>query len=73
MVKVLTVTELKRRTPEDLQKLSDDLRQQVRVARFEVRSGQLRRHRQLRALKHSIAKVETVRTELKKKSASTTK
>lgn len=60
MSKVVTVAELRRKSPADRQALVAQLRRQLREARFEQRGGSLKKVRSIRVLRHSIAKVLTV-------------
>jgi len=60
MPKVVTVAELRRKSPADRQSLVAQLRRQLREARFEQRGGSLKKVRTIRELRRSIAKVLTI-------------
>ena len=67
MANVTTVKELRRKSPQELGKMSESLREQLRVLRFEIRAGQQRKVHQARQVPRSIAKVLTTINEMKKK------
>jgi large subunit ribosomal protein L29 len=67
MANEITVKELRRKSPQELEKMSQDLREQMRVLRFEIRAGQQRKVHQVEQMRRSIAKVLTISNEMKKK------
>jgi ribosomal protein L29 len=67
MANAITVKELRRKSPQELAKMSQDLREQLRVLRFEIRAGQQRKVHQASLVRRSIAKVLTISNEMKKK------
>jgi ribosomal protein L29 len=67
MANEITVKELRRKSPQELEKMSQSLREQMRVLRFEIRAGQQRKVHQAELIRRSIAKVLTISNEMKKK------
>ncbi len=64
MANVMTVKDLRKKTPSDLGKLHVQLEDQLRAKQFEARSGQLKKMHEIKALRRSIAKVQTILAEL---------
>lgn len=60
MTSVLTIADLRKKKPSELGKLSAQLREQLRAKQFEAKTGQLKKMHEIKALRRSIAKVETV-------------
>jgi ribosomal protein L29 len=68
MANVMTVADLRKRNPSDLGKLLLQMQEQLRAKQFEARSGQLKKMHEIKVLRRSIAKVQTVWAQLNKKS-----
>jgi len=64
MTNILTITDLRKKTPADLDALTVQLQEQLRALQFEVRTSQLKKVHQVKVLRRSIAKVLTVKSEL---------
>lgn len=63
MANVLTISDLRKKTPGELGKLVGQLQDQLRSKQFESRSGQLKKVHEVKVLRRSIAKVMTVQAE----------
>ncbi|MDP2587337.1 MAG: 50S ribosomal protein L29 [bacterium] len=64
MTSILTISDLRKKTPADLDALTVQLQEQLRALQFEVRTSQLKKVHQVKVLRRSIAKVLTVKSEL---------
>lgn len=60
MANVLTISDLRKKKPSELGKLSAQLREQLRAKQFEAKTGQLKKMHEVKVLRRSVAKVETV-------------
>lgn len=67
MSSVVTVRDLRRKTPRELQKILTQLRDQMRELSFELRIGHVKKVHGARQLRKSIAKVLTIQHEQKQK------
>ncbi|MFO0704478.1 MAG: 50S ribosomal protein L29 [Candidatus Andersenbacteria bacterium] len=60
MANILTVADLRKRSASDLTKLLSQMHEQLRAKQFEARSGQLKKMHEIKSLRRSIAKVQTI-------------
>ncbi|MFO0702878.1 MAG: 50S ribosomal protein L29 [Candidatus Andersenbacteria bacterium] len=61
MPKVLSLSDIRRKSPQERTSLVVQLRHQLREARFEQHAGSLTKVRTIRELRRSIAKVLTIK------------
>lgn len=63
MTNILTVSDLRKKTPAQLEALKVQLQEQLRAAQFEVRTGQLKKVHEVQRLRRSVAKVMTIKNQ----------
>lgn len=64
---ITTVKDLRRKSPAELQKVLEQLHEQMREMQFELRIGHVKKVHGARQLRKSIAKVLTIQNEQKNK------
>ena len=63
----MKATELRTKSAQELQKLRTDLQEKVRALRFKIATNQGTNHRELRATKKDLARINTLLTVEKSK------
>ncbi len=57
----MKITELKQKSPKDLQRLLEENREKLRKLRFDLTSGKVKNVREIRMLRKDIARILTIK------------